>query len=179
MRTFLAVEVPENIRRVICDFVQIVAKKEVPIKWVKLDNMHITLKFLGEIDENKRADITPVITEVSRQHSPFTVEMEDLGCFPHARNPRVIWLGMKHGGEELSVIAADLEKELTRFGFKEEKIFHPHLTIGRMKKFCRVEEILAQTISTEPFTVASLVLFKSVLKPEGPIYTALDYFPFS
>jgi 2'-5' RNA ligase len=179
MRTFLAVEVPENTRKVIYNFIRTEAKKELPVKWVQLDNMHITLKFLGEIDDKKRAEIRPVITEVCRQHPPFTIEMGNFGCFPNARNPRVIWFGTKHGGEELSAIAVELEKELARFGFEEEKRFHPHLTVGRVKKSCNVEDILAKPLSTEPFNVSSLVLFKSVLRPEGPIYTALEEFSLS
>jgi 2'-5' RNA ligase len=179
MRTFLAIEVPENVRKVIHDFVQKEAKKELPIKWVAFDNLHITLKFLGEIDEAMKEEIMPVIAEICEQRRPFRIELEGLGCFPNSKNPRVIWVGVKQGGDELCAIAAGLERGLVRFGFKEEQRFHPHLTVGRIKKFCKVEDILAKTVSTESFEVTSLMLFKSTLKPEGPIYTALENFPFS
>ncbi|UCD05082.1 MAG: RNA 2',3'-cyclic phosphodiesterase [candidate division WOR-3 bacterium] len=173
MRTFLAVEVPQKERRIISDFVLSSAKHELPIKWVKFENMHITLKFLGEIDEKKKAEITPVIKDICMRHSPFTVKMEGLGCFPNPRSPRVIWIGVTQGGEELCTIADALEKELARFGFNEEKRFHPHLTIGRIKKHCRVDNILDKPIRTDQFEVTSIVLFKSTLKPEGPIYDQL------
>ncbi|MCK4941094.1 RNA 2',3'-cyclic phosphodiesterase [candidate division WOR-3 bacterium] len=179
MRTFLAVEVPEHIRKKIDDFIQIEAKRELPIKWVKFDNLHITLKFLGEIDEKKKVEITPVIREIGKRYSPFNAQLTGLGCFPNPRNPRVLWLGVKEGSEMLCNIAAEIEKALARFGFKEEKRFHPHLTIGRIKTFCKIDHILEKAITSEPFSVNALTLFKSTLKPDGPIYTALDEFRFS
>ncbi len=176
MRTFLAVEVPQQERKMIADFIVTEAKSELPIKWVKFENLHITLKFLGEIDERKKTDITPVIQTICSKHSSFTIKLEGLGCFPHPRNPRVIWIGVTQGGDELCAIADALEKELAQFGFNEEKRFHPHLTIGRVKKSCGVEDILAKTIHTDPFEVSAVMLFKSTLKPDGPVYDELCSF---
>jgi 2'-5' RNA ligase len=176
MRTFLAVRVPEHIRKVIHEFAQIEEKKELPIKWVVFENLHITLKFLGEIDEKKKVEMAPVITGICKKHSPFQVRLEGLGCFPDPRNPRVLWVGVKEGNTQLCDIAAELEKGLAHVGFKEEKRFHPHLTIGRIKKHCKVDEILANNISTDAFGVDSVVLFKSSLKPTGPVYEELDRF---
>ena len=178
MRTFLAVEVPESARKIIDDFIKNEARKELPIKWVKFENMHITLKFLGEIDEGLITNISPVVAGIGQHVSPFSVQLGGFGCFPNPRNPRVIWVGVKQGGDELCAMATELEQELAHFGFKEEKRFHPHLTVGRVKRPCKVDDILNKTVSTEPFTVSSLVLFKSVLKPEGPVYTALEEFSF-
>ncbi|UCG29525.1 MAG: RNA 2',3'-cyclic phosphodiesterase [candidate division WOR-3 bacterium] len=176
MRTFIAVEVPQQVRKIIDDFIHTEAKRELPIKWVKFENLHITLKFLGEIDESKKTDITPSIESICGKQNPFTVKMGGLGCFPNPKNPRVIWVGVTQGGGELCTIADALEKEIVQFGFKEEKRFHPHLTIGRVKKRCGVEDILAKTIHTDPFEVSSVVLFKSTLKPEGPVYDELGRF---
>jgi 2'-5' RNA ligase len=173
MRTFLAVEVPQKERRIISDFILTEAKRELPIKWVRFENLHITLKFLGEIDEKKKTDIAAVIENICGKHSSFKVRLEGLGCFPNPGNPRVLWVGVTQGSDELCTIADALEKELTNFGFKEEKRFHPHLTIGRAKKRCRVDDTLAKNISCDPFEVASVALFKSTLKPEGPIYDKL------
>lgn len=176
MRTFLAIEVPEHIRKIIYEVAQVEAKKELPIKWVSFENLHITLKFLGEIDEDKRAEMKPVIAEIGQRHSPFDVELAGLGCFPNPRNPRVIWVGVKQGGDVLCTIAAELERELARFGFEEETRFHPHLTIGRIREFCRVDSILAKSVSTSVFKADSIVLFKSTLKPAGPTYEELERF---
>jgi len=176
MRTFLAVEVPQKERKIISDFILSAARYELPVKWVKFENLHITLKFLGEIDDKKRSDFTPAINDICRKHSPFKVRLERLGCFPKPASPRVLWLGVAEGSEELRSISDALEEGLAPFGFKEEKRFHPHLTIGRIKKQCRVDDILAGDISTDPFEVTSVVLFKSTLKPEGPIYEELFNF---
>jgi 2'-5' RNA ligase len=179
MRTFIAVEVPEQIRKVVYDFIQIEARKELPIKWVAFENLHITLKFLGEIDEKKRDELAPVITQIGQKHNGFQVRIEGLGCFPNPRTPRVLWVGVKDGNTELCDIAAALEKGLAPLGFKDEKRFHPHLTIGRIKKLCKMNDILAKHISTDAFRVDSVVLFKSKLNPDGPVYEQLDRFALS
>ena len=170
----MAVEIPEHVRKVIRDLIDIESKKELPIRWVAYENLHITLKFLGEIDDEMRARMAPVIIEVCKKHGPFNVQLAGLGCFPSPRNPRVVWVGVKQGGEELCPIAAELEKEFARFGFKEERRFHPHLTIGRVKKSCKVDDILAKKVCTEAFSVDAVVLFKSTLRPDGPIYEKLE-----
>lgn len=176
MRTFLAVEIPEHSRRLIDNFIQIQAKRELPIKWVRFENLHITLKFLGEIDEGRKQGILPVVADVAKEYRPFTVQLAGLGCFPGPRNPRVLWVGAKQGSEELHEIATELEKALTKFGIKAEQRFHAHLTIGRIKKHCKVDDILAQPISSEPFEADSITLFKSTLRPEGPTYEGLCKF---
>jgi len=176
MRTFIAVEMPKYIRKKIDDFIKEEVKRNLPIKWVKFENLHITLKFLGEIDEKKKSEITPAIKEIGKKYAPFRFSLEGLGCFPSPRKPRVLWIGVTEGSEKLCEITQELEEKLSQFGFKEEKRFHPHLTIGRIKKFCKIDEILAKDIKTESFSVTSITLFKSTLKPEGPIYEELQKF---
>jgi 2'-5' RNA ligase len=104
------------------------------------------------------------------------MNLQKLGCFPNPRNPRVLWIGVALGSEKLIEIANELEEQLARFGFKKEKRFHAHLTIGRIKKFCKIDDILAKNIDTEIFSADSIIFFKSTLKPEGPIYEELDKF---
>ena len=175
----MAVEVPESVRKKINDLVQIEAKRELPIKWVKLNNLHITLKFLGEIDEEKKSEILPVLKEIGNKHKSFQLQLSGIGCFPNPRNPRVLWVGVEQGNDALCAMSADVEEALAHFGFKREERFHPHVTIGRIKRFCKVDHILEKNIIAEPFEVSAIVLFRSVLKPEGPIYTALAHFPLS
>jgi len=179
MRTFLAVEIPGYIRKKINNFIEEEKSKELPIKWVKFENLHITLKFLAEIDENKKEEIIPVVKELCKKYVRFNMNLQGLGCFPDPRNPRVLWIGVAQGKEILCNIARELEENLVQFGFKKEKRFHAHLTIGRIKKFCKVDDILAKNIDTEIFSVDSIVLFKSKLKPEGPIYQELEKFTLS
>jgi 2'-5' RNA ligase len=177
MRTFLAVEIPEHIRKQIDIFLHEEAGKNLPIKWVTFNNLHITLKFLGEIDEKMKKEITPALHEVAKTYRSFNMNLEGIGCFPSPRNPRVLWIGAKQGSEMLCKIAQELEEKLARFNFKKEKRFHPHLTIGRIKKFCLVNDILEKEMKTESFPIRAITLFKSTLKPEGPIYEELQKFP--
>lgn len=176
MRTFLAVEIPQHIRKKIDTFIQEETGKNLPVKWVKFENLHITLKFLGEIDDKKKKEITPAIQEVAKKYPSFNMSLESVGCFPSPRNPRVLWIGAKEGSEQLCAIAQELEEKLAPFGFEEEKRFHAHLTIGRIKKFCKVDDILDKEIKTNSFPITSITLFKSTLKPEGPIYEELARF---
>lgn len=180
MRTFLAIEVPRAQREVVYTIIKEATEKNLPVRWVNFENLHLTLKFLGEIDEKKKNEITPVITEVAKKFAPFPMSLEGIGCFPGPKNPRVLWVGVKESAEKLIEIANTLEEHLSRLGFKkEDKKFHPHLTFGRIKTFCKVDDILAETIQTEAFTVTAITLFKSTLKPEGPIYEELQKFPLS
>ena len=176
MRVFVAIDIDRGIRDNCRKIMGSLEESGADLNIVSLENLHITLKFLGEIDEQKRVEMGPVITGIGEKHSPFPVRLQGLGCFPNPRNPRVLWVGVEQGNVELCNIAEELEKGLCRLGFKEEKRFHPHLTIGRIKKFCKIDGILAKNISTDAFDVASVVLFKSTLKPDGPVYEELDRF---
>ncbi len=177
MRTFIAIEVPERIRKKIDGLIKETTQKKLPIKWVKFENLHITLKFLGEIDEKKKHELVPAIAEISKNFKPFQIGLHGISCFPSPKNPRVIWVGLKEGGEQICEIANTLEERLGQCGFpKEEKKFHAHLTIGRVKIFCNIDDILKKEITTEIFPIDALVLFKSTLKIEGPIYEVLEKF---
>ena len=176
MRTFLAVEIPRRIKEGISDFIEEERKKDLPIKWVEFRNLHITLKFLGEISEDKKKVITPVIKEVTENFQRFQINLEGIGCFPAPKNPRVLWIGVKKGSDRLNDIANGLEEKLAQLGIKKEKRFHAHLTIGRIKKFCQIDEILVKDIKTELFVVNMISFFKSTLTPKGQIYEMIETF---
>lgn len=176
MRAFLAIEVPAPTRRLVHDLIERAAEQDLPVKWVAFENLHITLKFLGAIDEGQKEKMLPAIAAACQRHRPFAVVLDGLGCFPGPRNPRVLWIGMKEGRDAVSALANDLEGEVTRFGFEREGRFHPHLTIGRVKRPCRVEGMLNHEFRADPFEVGSVVLYRSTLKPEGPTYDAVARF---
>ena len=100
-----------------------------------------------------------------------------MGCFPDAKRPRVLWVGVEQGGERLCTIARAFEEGLAQYGFKKEKRFHPHLTLGRIKKPCVVDAVLEKSIATESFSVDMIVLFKSTLTPQGAVYEPIETFP--
>ena len=177
MRAFLALEVPppdrEKIRKIIGKF----QGRQMPIKWVEFENLHITVKFLGEIDDNKKTVITAGLKEFCGFFPSFNTCLSGLGCFPSPRNPRVLWAGVSQSEEKMRLLAHGLEDLLAKHGvLREDKPFHPHLTFGRVKAFCKIDDILDQEFNGDPFTVDSLVLFKSQLRPEGPLYEVLERF---
>ncbi len=177
MRTFIAIEIPEGIRKKVDGLIKSFSEKNLPIKWVKFENLHITLKFLGEIKEEKLSDIHTVLKNIAEKHPAFELNLESLGCFPNKKNPRVLWIGVNQGKKLINQLVLNLEQELLPLGFKKEKRFHPHLTIGRIKRFCQIDDILAQKFVCGLFWVDSLTLFKSTLRPEGPIYEKIIKLP--
>lgn len=178
MRTFIGVEIPDDQKKIVVNSIQEFKRLNLPVKWVEYENLHITLKFLGEIDENKLIQILPVLSSISNRTRSFTMQLENFGCFPAIRNPRVLWIGISQGSDESISLASDLENSLVKYGFKKEnKKFHPHLTIGRIRTFCKVDDIINRTIKTESFNINELILFKSTLLSAGPIYEKIKTFP--
>src|SRR5262249_14787508 len=105
------------------------------VKWVALDNMHLTLLFLGDVEELEVVSICRVVQDRSRRHSPFTFDAEGIGAFPNARRPKILWAGIKDGLKPLRALHADLEEGLLELGCyrREDRAYTPHLTLGRLK----------------------------------------------
>ncbi len=120
MRTFIAIEIPEKARQVVWHFIQGQKNKNLPIKWVEFENLHITLKFLGEIKPEKLDDLVSLLVGVSSKTKKFFLSLKDLGCFPGIRNPRVLWIGVAEGAEELKNLATIIDNDLTKLGIKKE-----------------------------------------------------------
>jgi 2'-5' RNA ligase len=178
VRTFIAIEIPEHIRKFIHEHIQGFRTLSLPVKWVAYNNLHITLKFLGEITEENRMQLGSLLENFSVLQEPFTITLKDFGCFPNARRPRVVWIGVDQGSETLSTLAGGVERTLSQCGFPEEGRFHPHLTIGRIKRSCSLDHLLEQKFMSEPFCANALVLFKSTLTPQGAVYQALERYEF-
>lgn len=179
MRSFIAIEVPEDIRERVAT---LNSEFRIPnsefIKWVNKENLHLTLIFLGEVKEDFLEKVKVRLSEITSQKSPFYLSLKGLGAFPNIRNPRVIWIGVKKGDEEIEAIQGEIEKELTKIGYQPEpRKFHPHLTIGRVKSFGAnkiLSEFFEKDYQSRDFLVESVVLFKSTLTPQGPIYEKLQ-----
>ena len=174
VRAFLAVEVPQRVRTYVWRTIEDEQQKDMPIKWVNVENMHITLKFLGDIDEKQQADVSHAVEQITHQHEVFALNLKDIGCFPNPKYPRVLWVGVENGREALCALAREIDGQLAGLGFEPEKRFHPHLTIARMRKPCVVDHILKRRLVTDTFEATAVVLFQSTLTPHGPIYKALE-----
>ncbi|MFC1703703.1 RNA 2',3'-cyclic phosphodiesterase [Candidatus Omnitrophota bacterium] len=178
-RCFIAIELPQEIQRRLCKIQSELKATGADAKWVKQNNIHLTLKFLGNLDSAAIAKVTAVLEQTTVHYTPFSVEISEVGAFPTKESPRVIWVGVKEGKEKISAMVEELENSLQNIDIpKEEREFHPHITIGRLKSsFNRVHLVtkLKEITVGESmrFNVQALTLFKSTLTPKGPIYEVL------
>jgi 2'-5' RNA ligase len=145
------------------------------LKPVHPDNVHVTLKFLGEVEESTVPGLEKVMRAAVQGIPPFQVRLVGTGAFPNARSPRVVWVGMD-GAEAMGRMAYILDNGCEQLGFRKEKRgFSPHLTLARVREGVDVDlsEFLRDTQGKRfgPFEVAGIKLKKSVLTPSGPIYS--------
>jgi len=184
IRSFLAIELPEEIKERLGEIQSILKPLSSGISWVKPGNIHLTLKFLGNVQIGMIPKINEKIEEVTRQTLPFSLWMEGSGAFPHIKRPNVIWMGIKGDLAQLNLLQRGVEERLEDLGFpREHKDFRPHLTIGRVRNLKKlgdlkigIEKFMGER--SNPFQVKEVVLFKSQLNPGGAVYTKLETFPF-
>ncbi len=179
IRSFLAIEVPAAILKKIEKLQEDLKSSDTDVRWVSSDKIHLTLKFFGNIEDSQIDPIINSITEPVQTKQPFQVRVRGTGAFPNPKNPRVIWVGLTEGKEVLIRFQKELEASFERIGFQtEDRSFHPHLTLGRVKSG-RGKGSLAAKIENYreeefgEFRVERVILFKSDLKPSGPVYTVL------
>ena len=173
MRTFVSVEVPEDIRTKVglfSDSLKDFFKNDV--KWVLPKNLHFTIKFLGEISESALSAVQECVSNTAAEFGPFLMSLSNVGFFPSARNPRVIWIGTHEGADKLLELFQELESCLEHEGFdRDTRTFFPHLTIGRVRKYSKI--IIPETLPDfEPvmYDVKGIVVIRSTLTPKGPVY---------
>lgn len=179
MRTFIAVEFSEEMRAALAQAEEHLKYSGADVKWVEKDNIHLTLKFLGEVDEKKAGEIISVLDAVASGAKAFDATIKDLGAFPKIEHPRVIWGGIDKGAAELTELAAKVDEALSKLGFEREtRAFAAHLTIGRVRspknKDKLKEKMAAYKLPDIPaHRIGSIILFKSTLTPKGSVYTKL------
>jgi len=172
MRLFIAVEIPEEVREELENLVRVLKHKVSNVKWVEKENFHITLRFIGEVQEYKVQTIEDIIDEVSSNFYPFDIGLKGVGNFPY-----VIWVGIDKGKDILGDISYSIEGLLIKAGFPPtDKLFSPHITLGRVKK--RIENFQGGDFGPLSFQADSITLMQSQLFSSGPVYTPLKVFPF-
>jgi 2'-5' RNA ligase len=183
MRAFIAIELPKELREFLSRMQDQLKTSGGDIKWVAPDNIHLTLKFLGEIDDEKFAKIVKIIEGVTKETLPFPMRISSIGAFPKIDYPRVIWTGVDKGDKEAKQIVKELEAKIEKLGIpKEERAFSSHITIGRTRSNLNREKLVAELKNLEnkpggenlEFSVTKITLFKSTLTPKGPIYEVLQ-----
>jgi len=175
MRTFIAVEIPKEIQEKVGRYIETIRDVIPEIKWVSPDNLHFTIKFLGEIQNSDFRNIKECVEQTASEYAPFSMGLSGIGFFPSQERPKVIWIGADGGEDSLLDLFHDMEHRLEAIGFdRESKTFFPHLTIGRVKRFKQIQ-IPGGIPDFEPatFAVRSIAIMKSTLTPDGPIYEKL------
>lgn len=178
-RTFLAIKLPEDIIESIRRIQKKIMANNLNIKFVKPENIHLTLKFLGDTPISDIEEINRSMKNAASDFSPFLLAAKGIGVFPDLHRPRVIWIGISQETDSLVLLQKKLDKELEKIGFNREKrTFKGHLTIGRIKgKIDKklFNEILHQyqTFCSKTFSADKIYLFQSLLKPSGPVYAKL------
>ncbi|UCF03190.1 MAG: RNA 2',3'-cyclic phosphodiesterase [Deltaproteobacteria bacterium] len=183
IRSFIAIDFPDETRKALEDIQKELKQCGAGVRWVKPSSIHLTLKFLGNIQAALVEEIALAVAQEIRDQPPITLRPAGLGAFPSRRKPRVIWIGMEGEVQRLNGIQARVENALEPLGFvREKRDFRPHLTIGRVKDRRRLQSLVdaMATLDMEPFNsfdADEIILYKSDLRPTGAIYTKLHRMP--
>ena len=183
MRTFIAIDLDPEIKNSLSQLIDELAsldKGKRNIKWVSRQGMHLTLKFLGEIEEKKAREVENTLKKTAEKSSSFLLRVRGTGFFPpQTKYPRVLWVGVEEE-ETLLSLQSHLESEMEKAGFpREQRKFHPHLTLGRVKNPSFLSETLSllekykDTIFGE-MRAEKITFFQSVLKPSGAEYSVIS-----
>ncbi len=179
IRTFIAVELPQGIHDSLKQLQDALRDPMPDVRWTKSGNIHLTLKFLGDVEISRIEAIGKALADIACQFTPFTTSFTNIGAFPNSRKPRIVWVGLEKGADELAKMARQIEDSMKRLGFpREKRRFNPHLTVGRIRRLehpASMTEALERSEVDElgEFTVQRISLIKSQLSPAGSIYTIL------
>jgi len=182
VRTFVAVELDPAIRSGAAELIEKLRAVPADVKWVAAENMHLTVKFLGDVDVREIHHVCQAVTLAVAELAPFSLEVRGAGAFPNLHRPRTIWLGVREGAEAMTELARRVESELAKLGFpKEGRPFQAHLTIGRIRhggpELADLGRLVQQHAEQEigDTSVDELVVFSSELTRSGPIYEPLGH----
>ena len=180
IRTFIAIEIDPTHKQKLTHLISTLKQSDSDVKWVNGTQMHLTLKFLGNIEETKVQEISDALTSIANSTREFTITLSNIGTFPNVKRPRVIWIGIDKGKNELKLLAGQIETELEKLGFpKETRDFKSHLTLGRVrspKNLQNLTKLLTEVSfqSESAIKINKLILFQSTLTPKSVIYTELS-----
>jgi 2'-5' RNA ligase len=179
-RTFVAIEIDDAVRRRAGELIDRLAAGTSDVRWVETHNLHLTLKFLGEVPLNEIPRVCEAVERGAAEVTPFTLQLYGAGAFPHPGRPRTLWLGAGEGEASAVALYEAVDRRLRKLGFRSEKRqFKPHLTIGRVRRsgpgLQQLGDHLREQAQFDAGTcpVQQATVFSSELTPDGPIYTPL------
>ena len=180
LRTFVAVEINAANRARAGELIQLLRAAPAEVKWVDVENLHLTLKFLGEVSAREIGRVCGAVERGAAAVEPFEFELRGAGAFPNAGRPRTLWLGAGKGEQEMVALHDRVEAALVTLGFrKEHRRFRPHLTIGRVRRggpgVAELGLLVEQLADFDAgrLSVRQATVFSSQLTPHGPIHEAL------
>jgi len=182
LRSFIAVPLSEEVKAAVGALQRELQTLPGDVRWTPPRNFHLTLKFLGPVPRPRLEEVQEVCAQEAAKVAPFRLELKGLGVFPHFRRPRVIWVGVEAGREELALLATALERELAQRGFAAEKRpYHPHLTLGRFRSSRQQQPLIRalqerQEVALGADEVRVVHLMQSILQPSGAEYHLLAEF---
>ena len=183
IRAFVALELPDELQQRLEQISTSLreAAPDAPVRWVKADKIHLTLKFLGEVSLSHLSALHDILREVAAHHAPFEFGIEGVGAFPKPLRPRVIWVGV-NPSRQMEALQREVDIETARLGYpRENRPFSPHLTLGRVSDLASGADGRAIAAALESIqvgflgtvTVQAVHLFRSDLTPGGAVYTRL------
>jgi 2'-5' RNA ligase len=177
LRTFVAVEITKAIRARAEELIDALDGTAADVNWVEPHNLHLTLKFLGEVHQQEIARVCQTMARGAAELAPFELDVRGAGAFPNAARPRTVWLGAGDGTVQMVTLHDRVEAALAKLGYREEhRRFQPHLTIGRVRGtgagIAELGTLLQQQadFAAGRMTVGKVTLFASTLTPDGPVY---------
>jgi 2'-5' RNA ligase len=180
IRAFIALQVPAEIRRAAGEAIRTWGKSMEGVRWVKPENLHLTLKFLGQTSAGRAGEISRRLSESLEEFAPFTTRFRGVGALPSVKRPRVLFVDIDEGREKLMALSKQVDRNMTSLGFDpESRESLPHLTVGRIKylknrngptRWCQDNRDLI----LGSFRVEEVAFIRSELRPDGPVYTVLN-----
>ncbi|MFH1265164.1 MAG: RNA 2',3'-cyclic phosphodiesterase [Planctomycetota bacterium] len=184
VRTFVAVDIGSAARGRAAELIEALSAAGADAKWVDPQNLHVTLKFLGDVDTREIHHVCRAVQDAVADVAPFEFELRGAGAFPGASRPRTVWLGVARGEEQLVALNQRIEPPLEKLGFrKEARRYQPHLTIGRIRRggpgVLELGTLIGHHADFEagPTAVSEVIVFSSQLDRSGPTYEPLARAP--
>ena len=183
MRAFFAIELPGTVKAPLVSIRDRLRRSGAKASWVHPDNMHLTLRFLGDVTQESADQITEILRASLQACAPITLAVRGVGAFPNLKRPSVVWAGLEVLSGDLVTMQSLIEDVSRTIGLpKEEKAFHPHVTLGRIKDSRQLGSLLEDIAAMKDFdggdfTAVHVSLFSSELTPSGPVYRLLQEFP--
>ncbi|MEW6130244.1 MAG: RNA 2',3'-cyclic phosphodiesterase [Acidobacteriota bacterium] len=182
IRAFICIDIPPSLKTQIENLQNELRRIDAQVSWVKPANIHLTIKFLGDMPTEKIPQVIEAARHVTGSCSPFQLEASGAGVFPSPQNPNVLWIGLNDLPDALIALQQAIEDELSTIGIaRESKNFNPHLTIGRIRNRRNArqlaEELIRRGKASDRFTVTEIIVMRSDLDPRGAIYTPLAVLP--